>query len=243
MIEVRDLKKSYKKHGREVGLLGVSFTVPKGQIVGVLGENGAGKTTLLRTMTGLLPKQSGTVLYDGEPPERQYRRISYLTGEGSYYPCLTVGEYGAFLTDLHPAFDPARYAEFLRFFSLRPDDKISELSTGQKARVELAAGFAKRADYYLMDEPFLGKDAFTRKDFIKLMSGTLHGEETILLSTHYLDDVEHFLDRALIFHEGKLVDDCMMDALHDSGGTLLTHMAACCGWNPDHYLTFREEQL
>ncbi|MCI6519840.1 hypothetical protein MR478_00535 [bacterium] len=75
------------------------------------------------------------------------------------------------------------------------------------------------------------------------MSGTLHGEETILLSTHYLDDVEHFLDRALIFHEGKLVDDCMMDALHDSGGNLLTHMAACCGWNPDHYLTFREEQL
>ena len=109
MIEVRDLKKSYKKHGREVGLLGVSFTVPKGQIVGVLGENGAGKSTLLRTMTGLLPKQSGTVLYDEKPPERQYRRISYLTGEGSYYPCLTVGEYGAFLTDLHPAFDPARF--------------------------------------------------------------------------------------------------------------------------------------
>lgn len=101
MIEVRDLKKSYKKHGREVGLLGVSFTVPKGQIVGVLGENGAGKTTLLRTMTGLLPKQSGTVLYDGKPPERQYRRISYLTGEGSYYPWGYPGGRSTRTLDVH----------------------------------------------------------------------------------------------------------------------------------------------
>lgn len=242
MIEVKELCKTYRRHGKTVGLLGADFTVPDGQIVGILGENGAGKTTLLRTMAGLLPAKSGSALFDGRPAAAQYERISYITGEGSYYPCLTVGEYGQFLTDLHPAFDPARYAEFLRFFSLEESDRIGHLSTGQKARVELAAGFAKRADYYLMDEPFLGKDPFTRKDFIKLMSATLHGRETILLSTHYLDDVEHFLDRALILHQGRVVRDVQLDALHEQGETLLTAMAAACQWDPAHYLDFDAEE-
>lgn len=242
MIEVKGLRKVYKKRGRQVGLLGMDFTVPNGQIVGILGENGAGKTTLLRTMIGLLPKQGGTALFDGAPAQKQYQRISYISGEGSYFPCLKVGEYGQFLADLHPAFDPVRYKEFLNFFALDPDDGIAQLSTGQRARVELAAGFAKRADYYLMDEPFLGKDAFTRKDFIKLMSGTLRGSETILLTTHYLDDVEHFLDRALILHQGELADDFMLDDIHDKNETLLSRMSAACGWDPTHYLTFERAE-
>ena len=67
-----------------------------------------------------------------------------------------MAAYGQLLADLHPAFDPARYAKFLEFFSLHGSDVIGHLSTGQRARVELAAGFAKRVPYYLMDEPFLG---------------------------------------------------------------------------------------
>lgn len=240
MIEVKGLRKIYKKHRREVGLLGADFVIPDGQIVGILGENGAGKTTLLRAMAGLLPAQGGQALFDQKPAAVQYERISYITGEGSYFPCLTVGEYGQFLDEMHPAFDPARYREFLSFFALDPDDRIDRLSTGQRARVELAAGFAKRVDYYLMDEPFLGKDAFTRKDFIKLMSGTLRGEETILISTHYLDDVEHFLDRAIILHQGRVAEDVMMDTLHDAGETLLERMSKACGWDPGHYLTFED---
>ncbi len=179
MIEVKNLRKTYRKHGTEVGLLGADFTVPDGQIVGILGENGAGKTTLLRSMAGLLPAK-GEALFDGKPAAVQYERISYITGEGSYYPTLTAAEYGAMLADLNPAFDEVRYKEFLDFFSLSGKDVIGHLSTGQKARVELAAGFAKRAAYYLMDEPFLGKDPFTRKDFIKLMSGTLHEGDDLL---------------------------------------------------------------
>ena len=241
MIEVTKLQKTYRKHGATVGLLEADFTVPDGQIVGILGENGAGKTTLLRAMAGLLPAK-GRALFDGKPAAAQYQRLSYITAEGSYYPAMTAAEYGALLADLNPAFDEVRYREFLDFFSLSGRDVIGRLSTGQKARLELAAGFAKRAAYYLMDEPFLGKDPFTRKDFIKLMSGTLHGGETILLSTHYLDDVEHFLDRALILHKGRIVDDVLTDDLHENGETLLTRMASACGWDPQHYLQFGQEK-
>lgn len=89
MIEVKNLQKTYRSHGQTVGLLGADFTVPDGQIVGVLGENGAGKTTMLRCIAGLLPHK-GTALLDGRPAGEQYGRISYITGEGSYYPALTV---------------------------------------------------------------------------------------------------------------------------------------------------------
>lgn len=212
MIEVRSLQKTYRSHGAAVGLLGADFLVPDGQIVGILGENGAGKTTMLRCIAGLLPHK-GTALLDGRPAGVQYERISYITGEGSYYPALTVAAYGQLLTDLHPAFDPARYEKFLEFFALHGTDTIGRLSTGQRARVELAAGFAKRVPYYLMDEPFLGKDPFTRRDFIKLMSATLTGGETLLLSTHYIEDVEHFLDRALILHDGRIAEDLQLDTL------------------------------
>ena len=238
MIEVNNLKKTWRRRGKTVGLLGASFTVPTGQIVGVLGDNGAGKTTLLRTMAGLLPAGGGTALFDGRPAACQYERLSFLTGEGSYYPSMTVGEYGAFLADLHPAFDAGRYRAFLDFFKLEEADRIAHLSTGQKARVELAAGFAKRVDYYLMDEPFLGKDAFTRKDVFKLMSGVLRGGETILLTTHYLDDVEHFLDRVLVLHGGVIADDFLMEDLQQSGETLLERLGRTCGWDPGHYLQF-----
>ena len=72
---------------------------------------------------------------------------------GGQKQLLTIAR--ALLADLHPAFDPARYAKFLEFFSLHGSDVLGRLSTGQRARVELAAGFAKRVPYYLMDEPFL----------------------------------------------------------------------------------------
>ena len=239
MLEVQGLQKTYRSHGQTVGLLGVDFTVPSGQIVGILGENGAGKTTLLRCIAELLPHK-GTALLDDKPASAQYERISYITGEGSYYPALTVAAYGQLLADLHPAFDPARYAKFLEFFSLHGSDVIGRLSTGQRARVELAAGFAKRVPYYLMDEPFLGKDPFTRRDFLKLMSATLTGEETLLLSTHYIEDVEHFLDRALILHEGRIAEDLSLDTL-PAGDSLLAHMATACHWDPQRYLQFEDE--
>ncbi len=114
---------------------------------------------------GLLPHKA-TALLDGRPAGVQYERISYITGEGSYYPALTVAAYGQLLTDLHPRLTLRGTKNFWNFFALHGTDTIGQLSTGQRARVELAA--AKRVPYYLMDEPFLGKDPFTRRDFIKV---------------------------------------------------------------------------
>lgn len=135
MIEVRSLQKTYRSHGAAVGLLGADFLVPDGQIVGILGENGAGKTTMLRCIAGLLPNK-GTALLDGPGLPGCSTSASVISpARAAITRALTVAAYGQLLTDLHPAFDPARYEKFLEFFALHGTDTIGQLSTGQRARV------------------------------------------------------------------------------------------------------------
>ncbi|MEG1365924.1 MAG: ABC transporter ATP-binding protein [Oscillospiraceae bacterium] len=237
MLEVNGLKKIYNKR-KPRGLFETSFTAESGSIVGLLGENGAGKTTLLRCMSGLCAQGGGTVLLDGKAPYECGEDISYITGEGSYLPALRVKEYGEFLQDMHCNFDIARYVKLCDFFSLDYSAKINKMSTGERAKVELAAGFAKKAKYIFMDEPFLGKDVFTRLDFLKLMSGALRGGETIFLCTHYIDEIEHFIERAIIMHNGKISADISVEQLHAEGVSLIDKMADIAGWDAQKYLAF-----
>lgn len=233
MIKVTNVSKSY---GKKRALKNVSLCLEKGSVVALLGENGAGKTTLLRILSGLLSHKEGTVLIDEKRPNVCGDKISYITGEGSYFAAFKVGEYGEFLQDVHASFDIERYAKLCNFFSLEANDKISKLSTGQKARVELAAGFAKKADYIFMDEPFLGKDVFTRRDFLKLMSGALHGDEVIVLCTHYIEEIENFVDRVIIMHEGEIARDKQIDEIHANGNTLIDEMAQVVGYDANKHI-------
>ena len=245
MITVNALEKLYGTKNPK-GLYASSFSAEGGSIIGLLGENGAGKTTLLRCMAGLLTPSGkakaaeGAVLLDGRHPRECGADIAYITGEGSYVPMLSVEEYGEFLCDLHPKFDLSRYVRLCDFFALDYKAKIARMSTGERAKIELAAGFAKRAKYLFMDEPFLGKDVFTRLDFLKLMSGALRGDETIFLCTHYVDEIEQFIERAIILHKGHIACDTAVEALHASGKTLIDEMARVANWDAKKYLAFEE---
>lgn len=216
MIEINDL--SFKYDGVAV-LENIDLFIPDGQIVGLFGENGAGKTTLLKCIMGILKTGLRSILIDDKLPGEQYERLSYITEQGSFFPHMTPKQYGCFLQDFFNAFDWNYYDKLLAFFEL--DDKpIGKMSKGQKAKAELAAGMAKRTSYIVMDEPFIGKDMFTRKDFLKIIAGSLTGEETIIICTHELDEIANFIDRALILHKGSLKADVMMDDLRANGKTL-----------------------
>lgn len=250
MIELRECEKLYDygplENDRErlgKGLFATSLTIPDGQVVGLLGENGAGKSTMLRACAGLVKLGGGEVLFDGAPPQQSYDKIAYVTGEGSYFPSMNAGDYKEFLARFFPSFDTRRYEKLLEFFEIDPLQKIQNMSTGQRAKVEVAAGMAKRARYLLMDEPFLGKDLFTRRDFLKLMAGSLHGEETILLATHYVDEVEPFLDRAIVLHRGRVAADVEMDTLRAAGGTLTETLQTATGYDPQRYRNLFADEL
>lgn len=234
MLEVKNIWFSYKTWDKFV-LQDISFTAEDGEIIGVLGANGVGKTTLLKILAGLLPatplemKEKGSICIDGADIRERLEEIAFISEAESCFRELTPKAFGSFLQDFYPQFDMAYYEKMLRFFKLE-EKPIKHLSKGQRAKVEVAAGLAKRAKYIIMDEPFMGKDIFTRQDFMRTLSGGLTGEETILITTHQIDEIENFIDRALLLQDGKIVADITMDELREQGKTLAGMMKEVCGY-------------
>ncbi|MGI5894120.1 MAG: ATP-binding cassette domain-containing protein [Candidatus Merdivicinus sp.] len=234
MIEVKDLEKTYPGTGRV--LTGISFTIPDGQIVGLLGRNGVGKTTLLKRMAGITGG-GGTVLYDGRPPQKCYEDLAFLSGDGSFFPEMTACEYADFLCRFYPRFDRERFGSLLSFFELNlyTRQKLSTLSKGQKTRVELAAGFSKGAKYLLLDEPFSGKDVFSRKDFLKLLTAGLRCGETLLISTHDVEEMENIFDRVLLLRYGGVHADLLAEEWQEDGRSLSDLYADTMGYDDKRY--------
>jgi ABC-type multidrug transport system, ATPase component len=238
MLELKYVEKTF---GDARPILHVrDLTIPSGEIVGVLGENGSGKTTLLNAIMGLGEVQYRDILLNGRPVQEQYDQLAFITEEGSYIPKLTPVQYADFLAAFYPQFDLAYYHKLLKFYELEPNKRIRTFSRGQKSKLEISAGMAKGAKYILMDEPFLGKDMFTRRDFLKLMIGNLKGDETILIVTHHLDEIETVIDRALIMSRGRIEADLYLDDLREQGQDLAAIMAEKAGYQPDRYKSVLE---
>jgi ABC-2 type transport system ATP-binding protein len=233
MIELKNAKKYYNKKG--LGLMSESTVINTGEIVGILGENGAGKSTFLKIAAGLLELTSGEVFIDGKHPKRNYDKISFITHEGSYFPWMTPYEYGEFLSYYFSRFNMERYNKLLKFFNLEPYSRIKTFSFGQKDKVEISAGFSKMAEYIFMDEPFLGEDIVTRRDFIKLMATSLREKETVLISTHHIDEIENFIDRAIILRYGRIKADILIDDIKSDGNTLSQIMLELSGYDENSY--------
>lgn len=232
MVEVKDLKFSYLV-GMDI-LKEVSFQVETGEIVGVLGANGVGKSTLLKLLAGILTPRGGSISIEGKPVQESYGKVAYISEAGSYFKDLTPKEFGAFLLDFFPDFDVSYYEKLVAYFQLE-DKPIKNMSKGQKAKAEVAAGMAKRAKYMIMDEPFIGKDMFTRQDFMQALAGSLTGEETIFITTHEIDEIENFIDRALIIHDKVIVADVTMDELRQQGKSLTNFMKEITGYQDRNF--------
>ena len=230
MIEINNLSKSY---GKKAALLDVSLTVPQGEILGLFGENGAGKTTLLKCVLGYL-KHQGTVTLDGAPITRQnIHRMSFATCEHSFFPALSPAGHRDFYQMHFPRWREKRFQGLMDFFELPMDRPAGKLSTGQKNQLEVILALCQGADYILMDEPFAGNDIFNREDFYKVLLGILEPTETVILSTHLLEEVEHFIGRAVLLRQGRIVGDVTTGELEDSGRTLMDYVKEAYRYRSD----------
>ena len=122
------------------------------------------------------------------------------------------------------------------FFELPHHKPLKTFSTGQKNQFEVILGLSQGADYILMDEPFAGNDIFNREDFYKVLLGILEPEETILLSTHLLEEVSAFIGRAILLHKGKVVADQSMLDLEEEGKDLMTFVKEAYRYKADRVL-------
>ena len=231
MLELKHLTKSYP--GQGLALEDVSLTLFPGEVVGLLGANGAGKTTLLKCILGLHPFR-GEVLLDGVPlARRDMGRLAFDTSEHSFFPALTAKEHAAFYADHFPAFRRQRYLALMEFFQLPEDRPLGKLSQGQKNQVEVILALSQGADYILMDEPFVGNDLFNREDFYKVLSAILEPHETLLLSTHLVEEVAPILSRAVLLRQGKVVGDAAVLDLEEEGKDVVSFVKEAYRYRAD----------
>jgi ABC-2 type transport system ATP-binding protein len=207
IVEVNNVTRRF---GQKVALDNVTFRVPAGSVVGLVGENGAGKTTLIKHILGLLKAQSGSVRVFGRDPVADpvgvLSRIGYLSEEPDMPGWMRVHELMRYIAAFYPTWDP-KYAEQLRReFDLDPAAKIKQLSKGQRARAGLLIALAYRPELLLLDEPSSGLDPIVRRDILGAIIRTIADEgRTVLFSSHLLAEVERVSDQVAMIRSGRIL--------------------------------------
>jgi len=198
-----------RSYGPVIALDGVSLDVPAGQLLGLLGPNGAGKTTLLQLFAGLRRPTSGTVeLFGGDPRDAaRRRRLGCTPQETGLPPTLRVHEIVEFVAG---HFDhPVPTGELLEQFGLTGLERRQSggLSGGQKRRLAVAVAFAGRPDLVLLDEPTTGLDVEARHALWDAVRRYHQEGGTVVLTSHYLEEVEALAERVVVIDQGRVRAD------------------------------------
>ncbi|WP_278682368.1 ABC transporter ATP-binding protein [Paraclostridium bifermentans] len=202
MIEIKNASKKYKK---VKALDNISFEIHEGKITCILGINGVGKSTILKSICGLVKLDSGEILIDGEKIDyKTYEKVAFVPDVDNYFAQLTIKESFEFMKEFYKKWDREKAYDMLKLFNLTDDKKISELSKGNIARVKIILGFAQNAKYTILDEPFSGIDIFKREDFLGVMTKYVGDEQSIIITTHEIAEIEMIADDVILIDEGKL---------------------------------------
>ena len=205
MLKARHVNFGY---GADPLFLDTDLTLAPGHVYGLLGLNGAGKTTLLKLMTGLLFPNSGQIDACGHDPVRRdpgFLAKVFLLPEELNVPGVTGREFVAVRSPFYPDFDQARMQRFLDEFEVPGNKRLTALSHGQQKKFLLSFGLACNASLVLLDEPTNGLDIPSKGLFRRLVAESLRDDQSIVVSTHQVRDVESLVDLIVILHEGKVL--------------------------------------
>jgi len=204
LLEVSGLTKRY---GDETALADVGFTVNAGEVLGLIGPNGAGKTTLLEAMAGVLPANSGALLWRGKnlPPARRREAMFYLPDGVRPYPEQPVARVLEFFAGVYRRSD-AQVAEAIATLGLAPslDKRVQALSKGYARRLMLALGWLAPHPVLLMDEPFDGFDLRQTRHIAQALRRAASEGRTLVLAIHQLADAERVCDRFVLLADGRV---------------------------------------
>lgn len=218
MIEVKNVSKKYKE---KTALSNCSLQIPKGQIIGLFGANGAGKTTLMKCIMGFLTYE-GEITLDGQKiDETNISRLSFATGDHSFFPSITANDHKQFYKMHFPMFNEKRYDALMEFFELPAKKKISEFSMGMQNQFEVVLAISQGAEYIFMDEPFAGNDVFNREDFYEVLVSVVDKNETVVISTHLIEEIADYVDRAVLIRKSEIIDDLSVEDIEASGKSLI----------------------
>lgn len=199
-----------KSFGEKHVLKNISLQAESGKAVGLLGRNGAGKTTTIRIIMGVFPPDSGSVLMDGKPIQREKINIGYLPEERGLYPKKIILDQLLYLAELRgmkPKDAKASIEHWLGRLGMSEyiGKKLDTLSKGNQQKIQLAATLLSNPDFVILDEPFSGLDpvnAMMLKDIVKEL---ISQGKIVLFSSHQMNYVEEFCDSIAILNQGEIV--------------------------------------
>ena len=228
-IQLRDL---YKSYGPIMALNGLNLKVPKGSLYGLLGPNGAGKSTALRIICTLLSPDSGHVEVGGHnvllEEKETRRRLGYVAQDVAIDKILTGRELLQLQGDLYhldKKYKKKRIEELIERLDMNEwiDRRCGSFSGGMKRRLDLASGLLHEPELLILDEPTVGLDIESRSVIWGLLKELRNNETTILLSSHYLEEVDELADEMAIIDKGKVIASGKPDDLKkELGGDRVT---------------------
>ncbi|MDE2348463.1 MAG: ATP-binding cassette domain-containing protein [Gammaproteobacteria bacterium] len=227
MIQLSNLSRRY---GESLAVDDVSFTIERGEVIGLLGHNGAGKTTIMKMLTGFLEPTSGTIRIDdlqiGRDTPAIQRRIGYLPENCPVWPEMAVIEFLEYQAALHDVPRERRgraIADAIRRTDLagKATQSIQTLSRGYRQRVGVAQAILHQPDIVILDEPTNGLDP-TQILHMRALIGELARTATVIVSTHILQEVQAVCARVIILRSGRKVIDARLDELQGEARLLVT---------------------
>lgn len=220
-LEIKGLCKSYSK---KFELKDITFSVPMGSAVGLVGENGAGKSTTIALINDMIARDSGTVKVLGvDNTSEEFRgireRVGTVLDEACFPDGLKVSQVGAVCARIFENWDPEAFAEHIDRYELPDDRSFKDFSRGMKMKLSLAVALSHGAELLILDEATGGLDPIARDELIQeLASFISDGHHAILLSSHIISDIEKLCDRIVFIHRGKMMMDRSRDELLAEAG-------------------------
>ncbi len=221
----------------------VSFTVPSGTIVGLIGENGAGKSTTINAALGLIQKEDGIVsILDREELDGDVKEQIGIVFDGSNYPeILSPRKLNRVMKNIYRTWDEQAYLRLLKQFSLPADKQIKQFSKGMKMKLAISVAFSHHSRLLILDEATSGLDPVVRDDILDMLLNFVQDEEhSILVSSHITSDLEKIADYIVFIHEGKVVFEKPKDELTERYGILKCGAVQFDGLDKSDIISYRK---
>ena len=223
IIEIKNLKKKYDD---KFELGEIDITIPKGVIVGLIGENGAGKTTLIKLMLNIIKSDNGEIKIFGKDNKRKEKEIKEDIGvvlDNMFFPeLLNAKDINNSMKDIYKNWNSKLYFSYLKEFDLPDNKSLKSMSKGMRKKLEIATALAHKPKLLILDEPTSGLDPIMQNVFYDLLKEEKKKGTTIFYSTHILSEVSKICDRVGIIKDGKLIKIENMEEVSKKNLTFVT---------------------
>ena len=242
-IELKNVSKSYKGFT----LKNISFNVPQGSIVGLIGENGAGKTTTIKSILNITNAEGNVTIFgkDSKKAEKEIKNeIGVVLDDSFLSDYLTAKHVNSIMKDVYKTWNEGKYINLLKQFDLPKDKLIKDFSSGMKMKLKIATAIAHNPKLLILDEPTSGLDPVVRNEILDIFRKYIEEDETrsILLSTHITSDLEHISDYIVFIEKGKMVFDLPTNELLENYGIIKCSKEDFSRLDEKDYIKYKKEK-